>query len=468
MTIWLPDLTAFDGPRYQAIVAALDRAIREGALAAGARLPPVRELAFRLGVTSGTVSRAYQLAEARGLVSGEVGRGTYVRATPVATPAPATPVADEAEGPVQLHRNIPVGHDAGEAIAAALGKVMAQAERSNAFALGLTRVYEAPEGARRHREAGARWVARVGVEAAADEVVAGLGAQHALVMALSVLARPGETVLAEAMAYAGFSEAARFLHLETEGVAFDALGMLPEALEEAAARTGARVVFLVPTCSNPTASTMDLDRRQALVEVARRRDLMLIEDDVYGFLPRHRPPALRTLAPERVFYIASGSKCLAPGLRTAWTVAPRRFVEELADNNHALLVAPPTLPFEIVANWIEDGTADRLIESQRLEVASRREIALQCLTGLDVTLPEGCLHGFLRLPAPWRAQDFASAALRRGAVVRPANAFAVGRAEVPHAVRFSIGQPAGREALAEGLRIIAEVARDAPKRRDLI
>src|SRR3546814_2600007 len=140
---------------------------------------------------------------------------------------------------------------------------------------------------------------------------------------LAVLAEPGEPVLAEALTYPGVLDAARLLRRPLKPVAMDEEGVIPGALDEAAAATGARTVVLVPTIQNPTATVMGAERRRAITEVARRRNLMIVEDDVYGFLLESRPPPIATFAPERTVYLTSASKCLAPGLRAGWIAAPR-------------------------------------------------------------------------------------------------------------------------------------------------
>jgi len=454
MTIWQPNLEAFPGPRYQAIADSIADAIRRGTLPAGSKLPPQRELAWRLGVTVGTVSRGYMLAVERGLLSGEVGRGTYVK--PPQTPEAAI-LPPASDGPIDLSRNIPAGSEPARALAAALSELAGRPGMERLLAYG------ASAGHATHREAGAEWIARAGYRVAPSQVVLTAGAQQGIAIALAVSTQPGERVLTEQLTYCGVLDSARLLQRRLEGVALDGQGMRPDALEAACDAGPARVVWLVPTIQNPTAATMSLQRRQEIAAIARRRNLLLIEDDVYGFLPPNRPPPIATLAPERTIYLASASKCITPGLRVGWLACPPDYVQRCIDALHALAISLPALPAQIITQWIVDGTADRLTELQREETLARQAIAAEAFAGFEMRSDPYGLHVFLTLPEPWRAQEFAGAARNRGIIAVPAGTFAVGRSEAPHAIRLSLGGGGlDRAGLRRVLDTLAELARAAP------
>ncbi|MCW5751065.1 MAG: PLP-dependent aminotransferase family protein [Alphaproteobacteria bacterium] len=464
MTIWAPRIEDFPGPRYQAIAEAIALAIREGELKAGDRLPPVRDLAYRLGLTVGTVNRGYMLAEARGQVSGEVGRGTYVREQPrpmMKFPDPpdgeGDNLLDMGDAALNLTRNVPVGEQISDAVIATLHKVAESCARERALPHSFLS-YGEPAGTLRYRAAGAHWLRRTGIEVPPERVVVTGGAQQALAAALGALAAPGERILCERLTYAGLLHAARLYHLQPEGLPMDEEGLLPESLEAACREGGVRILCLVPTMQNPTTSIMGLARRRKIVEIARRHELIIIEDDVYGILPTDRPPPIATLAPERTIHVASASKCLTPGMRMGWLAAPAVHVERLIDAMYAMSIALPTLPLEMITRWIEDGTAEKLIAMQREECAARHEIAARHLQGLEYRSHPHCFHVWLQLPEPWRAQEFVQAAARRGILLLAAGHFAVGRAPAPHAVRISIGAAPSRERLAQALRDVAELA----------
>jgi len=455
MTIWLPDLTSHAGPRYRAIAEAIAEAVVHGDLAPGDKLPPQRELAWRLEVTVGTVSRGYMLAEQRGLVSGEIGRGTFVKA---AGSGGATPLlAPPTDGVLDLSRNMSVGRANAEALARTLAELAAEPDLESFL------MYMPPAGHPEHRAAAARWMARVGLEAAPDRIVLGHGAQQGLAACLDVLAAPGETVLTEALSFPLLIDPARLRDINLSGVALDDEGMIPEALDEAAVKTGARLVVIVPTVQNPTASVMGEERRRAVAEVAKRRDLLIVEDDVYGYLLRDRPPPIAVFAPENTVYLTSASKCLAPGLRVGWLAAPERMIDRFTEIIYGDCVAQPALTHEIVRRWIEDGTADTLAGQLGRETAARQKMAYEHLAGFALRGSPSSLHVMLELPRPWRRDEFVGAALGRGIRIASLSAFALDPEAAPEAVRLSLAAAPDRATLGRALTTLRELAEAGPR-----
>ncbi len=451
MTMWLPVIAENAGPRYQAIADAIAAAVAGGELQPGDRLPPQRELAYRLGVTVGTVSRAYSLAERNGLLAGEVGRGTFVRDRQShAGPDMLLPVSDVT---VDLGINMACGPEHGTALRAALARLAETGGLENLLP------YMPLGGHIEHRAAGAGWLTGRGVDVAPEQVVLTNGAQHGLAVALAAAAEPGATVMVESLTYAGVLGTASFVGRRIAGVAMDEDGVLPDALDMTALRTGAKVAVLVPTIHNPTALVMSEARRQAIAEVARRRNLIVIEDDVYGRLPVDSPPPLAAIIPERTIYVSSASKTLAPGLRVGWVVAPPDYVAAIAGAAFASSVAQPALTHEIVRGWIEDGTAETLVKTLRSEMAARQDIAAGALAGFELRAHPNSFHLLLDLPEPWTAGGFVEAALNRGIRVTPASAFAVDEAASPNAVRISVAAARDRETLATALATLAEMLR---------
>src|SRR5690349_1756403 len=186
MTSWSPNLSQSAGPRYVAIADTLARDIAQGRLKAGDRLPTHRELAWKLGVTVGTVTRAYAEAERRGLIAGEVGRGTFIRDRAIDV-VPSTPNAPD--GFIDLARNFPPGWRDNREIADLLSDLSLSNDLSPLLG------YAPNLGLPAHREAGAQWLTRSGIDVAASQVAVTDGAQHATVASLSALTRPGHGVL---------------------------------------------------------------------------------------------------------------------------------------------------------------------------------------------------------------------------------------------------------------------------------
>lgn len=453
MTNWLPDTSSLEGPRYVAIADALARDIAAGDLPPGTRLPTHRDLAWRLGVTVGTVSRAYAEAERRGFVTGEVGRGTFIRGSPLAE-ATLPPIPSEDRGApalIDLSYNFPPPTVEDGALGATL---RAMGDDPHATTL---LPYQPSAGRRAHREAAAVWLGRHGLGVAPDEVVITNGAQHAIAVVLASLTRPGDRIAAEAFTYPVVKLTAQMLGLRVTGIAMDEHGIRPEAFAAACRAGGLKALYCVPTLHNPTTGTLSEDRRAALVEVARAHGVALIEDDLMRLMGEGAPPPLAALAPERTYYITSLSKTVAPGLRVGFVAAPRQAVERLAEVVRATGWMTTPLGVEVAARWITDGTAERILTARRREVEARRLKVRAAFRGYTAACAPGSMNAWLQLPEPWTANAFAQAARDRGVVLTPAEAFAIDRRDRTPAVRICFGSAPDHARLDAALAILTDL-----------
>ena len=466
-TMWTPDLSARTGPRYAAIADALAADVGAGRVTAGERLPTHRELARLLAVTVGTVSRAYAEAQRRGLVSGEVGRGTFVRDDAVAVAAAGTAATALSFGePLRVDDGL---IDLGPAVPASPLHDEEERVLREAFA-ALGRAADLPSllgcqphaGMGRHREVAAAWLSELGLKVPPGRVLITSGAQHAMAVTFAAVARPGDLVLTEDVTFPGMKGLANLMHLRLQGLAMDADGLCPDAFEHAARQGESRVLYTIPTHHNPTATVMPEERRREIVAVARRHGVTIVEDDVYGFLPRERPPSFAALAPELAYSIHGTSKIVVPGLRVGFLAAPEAMVERLAAGIWATtwMASPPMA--EIVSRWIADGTLRRFLAWRREEAQARVAIARRVLDGAELSASPRGFFVWLRLPEPWCATDFVNLARRRGVLVIPPETFVAGRGRVPHAVRVSLAAIRERERLEEGLTILAGLLAEPP------
>jgi len=456
MTSWAPEIRQRKGPRYLAIAEALADDAGAGRLPPGTRLPTHRELADRLGLTVGTVTRAYAEAARRNLVSGEVGRGTFVRA-----PASRFVGASRTEpGLIDLSANHPPNNPGGGE-SGALVRALAALSRRRDLA-GLLD-YPPPGGAREHRAAGAEWIRRSGLEAKAERVLVSSGNQHGMTAVFAALLSPGDLVLTEALTYPGLKNLAGLLSLRLQGVALDEQGMRPDALAAACRARTAKALYCVPTLQNPTTSIMSEERRRQIAAVAREHGVLIVEDDVHGRIPERAPRPLAAFAPEASVYLTGTSKVLAPGLRVGFIAAPDGMVDRIAAAIRGTTWMAAPLMAEIAATWIKDGTAEKILKRKRREAASRQQLAGRILGRFAGRAHAASYHFWLALPEPWSGEAFAEAARRRGVGVTPASAFAVGRSGVPDAVRVCLGAARDRAELERGLRVLADLLAASPE-----
>jgi DNA-binding transcriptional MocR family regulator len=447
-------------PVYRQIADAISSAVQAGTFPPGCRLSPQRDLARELGVNLTTISRAYAELRRLGIVVGSPSRGTFVRYQAAADPdfrsggeefVPHDPRFIDLSvnaAPTPLYRQY-------------LAQTLLRLADDPRFAA--LEDYQPAAGPSWARETGADWIGRAGQRPDPGQVVVTAGAQAGLFTTLAAICRRDDVILANHVTYFGLRALANRLNFRLRGIATDEHGPLPEAVAAACADGEVRALFTVPCLDNPTATTIPLARRVALADVARRLGIYLIEDDIYGPLLAERPPPIASLYPERTIYITGVSKALAPGLRVGFVLPPRELTGAIAEVVRETTWMSPPLSMLIATNWIEDGTADRILDSHRTELRARQDLAAKLLTGLNFDTNPYSTHIWLHLPEPWRSTDFTAQLQARGVRIMASEAFATGSSPVPHAVRINIGAARSREQLRTALETILATLAQRPK-----
>ena len=451
--MWLPNLDARKGPVYRAIADAIDDDVQRGLLRAGARLPPHRDLADHLGVTVTTITRAYTEASRRGLISGHVGRGTFIRG--------AEPEESEYEpGVLDLSINILIPDKEVAHLEAHLfqRRMLSWTQLLN---------YAPKRGHLRHRQAMAAWLAHMGMPVEPDAIVLTAGAQHGLATAVMAALNPGDVLLTEELTYSGMRLLTQQLHVKPRGVAMDAEGIRPDALEAACRATRARALYCMPRLQNPISAVMSEKRRRQIAAVAEKYRLTVIEDDTYGFLSPERTP-LRPLIPHRTIYVTSLSKSLFPGMRLGCVVPPPALIDKITRAVWATMISTSPIGADLLCGWIEDGTAARIAHWKRSEGAARQLMARRLLTGERYQTHPTSHHLWLSLPPKWTSDAFVAQVRSRGVVLNSSAEFAVGD-QPPRAVRLCLGTPRTRAGLEQALTRVAECLMErAPAARAVV
>lgn len=439
--MWTPALRDDADTVTGRLLAALRRDISEGRLTPGTKLPPHRELAHQLSIGIGTVTAAYAEAARQGLVTAQVGRGSFV--------AEAAPERRQT-GPLLLGQNIPPLDHSARRFSATLAKLRNRADLTDQLA------YAPVAGHESHRRLGVTWLRQTSGMDCADpaRLIVTTGAQQAMTLAVDTLCRPGDTILTEAATYFGIRSIAQAGGYKVRGLAMDQEGLLPDALDRAAAQ-GARLLYTLPTLQNPTGRTMSAGRRADIARIARKHDLWIVEDDIYSaFALGNSPPPLSLLAPERSFYINGTSKALAPGLRTGYLLVPDAdHLERILRLIRARIYAPATMGAMIASQWIEDGSAAEIVADMQAEMKLRGELA-QHILGDAMERPDDvrCPHIWLPMPE-LAAERMAARALRGGIEVTPPSAPVVDP-DLISGVRICIGAVPDHVQLEGALRTI--------------
>ncbi|MEM9968133.1 MAG: PLP-dependent aminotransferase family protein [Pseudomonadota bacterium] len=444
-TIYSPDDLTDKGPKYKGVVALIRDQIARERLRVGDKLPPVRELAWQLKITPGTVARAYTVLIDSGVLKAEVGRGTYVAPGQGEVQSDVTkkPLLIEVDaiahdtshqpGPVNLYSpHLPNGGQV--ALIRRLLAEIAQEPPSGVMH------YPSRRGSRAAREAMLHWLQGSPTGAVeADEIVLTHGGQNATLLVLQTVLRGRKpAIFVEELAYPGFRRAAELLRADIVPVAMDQNGVIPEALADAAVRhPEGQILCTSPEVHSPTCVLTPTERRRSIVAVARQHDLHLMEDDCYR-MGHAEGPGYRQLAPERGWYISSISKSITPALRLGCAIGPRGMSAALhraAEHGFFGLATPLS---DLAAAVLRHPDLPDIMARTRLSVEQYVKVAVNTLGAFDLRWRKDVPFLWLVLPPGWRASAFCLAAEQRGVQIRPAEDFACRDAQTPHAVRMAI------------------------------
>lgn len=457
MTNWLPDLSESKGPLYVRLADSIEQAIGDETLRAGSKLPPLRNLAFDIGVTVGTVSRAYSIARERGLVSGEVGRGTYV--------------LDKQEASVQSGNDLqrysglmpspnPNLIAMNSTSAPEIGQSLQIAEIFNQLAVEDPKMIS---DYLRHipdhwREAGQKWLSKQNWTPDVENVLPTMGAHAALMAVLNAVTITGDRIAFEELTYPATVRAGALMGRRPIKVASNEHGIDPEAFEHICAQQHPKIAVLVSTFNNPTLTTIPYENRLKIVESARRHNVLILDDDTYGVLDNEAPPPFAKLAPERAFHVSSLSKSVAAGLRSGFVACPPGYVNRVMNAHRLITGSAPRAMKEVSVRLINSGKAEIIQQKAYAENARRIEKLRAALDGFDFKSDLRCPFIWLRLPEPWVPSTFCKAARANNVLVEEADEFKVGQTDhaVPF-VRIAITGELAANRLDEGLAVIRDL-----------
>jgi DNA-binding transcriptional MocR family regulator len=444
-------LHSVQSTNYHQLADAILAEIRAGKLRPGDKLPPQREFAYSRGIAVSTAQRVYAELQRRGMVSGEVGRGTFVR---LAVPAGrlTTSLAEPTSLRIDLDLNFPTVPEQEALLSSSIAELMRRDEQWRpAFAPASARGTRALRNttATFLSSAPGRW------SLPADRLLFAGNGKQAIAAALAATVRRGELLGVEALTYPFIKTIAQQLGIRLVPLPLDDEGIVPAALVETHEDVGLSAIYLQPALHNPLGVTMSSARSAEIAEILRTQGILAIEDTTYAFLDPNGA-SLQWLAPEDVIRIDSLSKRLAPGLTLGFIVAPGRRVEDISRALHSGAWVPPAFAQTVCSRWMADGTAAKIADAKRIDAAARQRLAHERLGRFGLTGNGHAYHSWLPLPPSWRADMFVAAAARHNIALTPASAFAVVAGHAPNAVRLALSAPP-LEVLAEALEKLASI-----------
>ncbi|MDX2204436.1 MAG: PLP-dependent aminotransferase family protein [Hyphomicrobiaceae bacterium] len=440
---------------YMIHVDALARRIATGALKPGDRLPPQRRFAYETGIAVSTAARVYGELLRRGLVVGEVGRGTFVAGR---APAAIGVRAEALEGRIDLDFNFPTIPQQAGLIARSAGHLQRPEAVAAAFAPVTGRRIEAARQALAPLAGAGGWTADP-----AGLAFTGCGRQS-IAAAISALVPIGGRLAVEAVSYPLVKSLTARLGVVMVPIGMDEEGLRPDLLARAHRAGAVSAIYLQPILHNPLGITMGARRRAEILRMAEKLGVEIIEDIVYSFLAD--VPPLAAEAPERCLVADSLSKRVAAGAGLGWAWAPERLRDRLASAIRTGAWNAGPLALELATRMMADGTMAEITRLKRDDARVRQGLVAECLAGYEHAADPRSYHVWLKLPEGWRSDTFAAAAARAGISLTPSSAFAMVAGHAPNAVRLGLGLP-GLADLRTALQRLAQLLRAGSETVDI-
>ena len=483
--LWTVDLEPLkdrsDWPLYRQLYEQIAQQIRTGRMARGMRLPATRELAGQLGLNRTTIAAAYEMLEAEGLITGQVGRGSFVKAQPeggmpgvdwnsllersdsvLSGHAPAAGKQAIRFGISQPSRDLfPL-----DEFRAACAEVLARADLADLLQLGSPSGYEP---LRRYLLEEAR---RQGAAGTGDDLVITNGCQQALDLIGRVLVRPGDRVAIEDPVYPGLKNLLSGMGAQLLAIPVFSDGVDVEFAERLLKRERPRLVVVTSNFQNPTGATLPLAARRALLAAVHATGVPVIENDPYGELryQGHAVASLKQLDPRGgTVLLRSFSKVSFPGLRVGWALGPKPLMERLRNAKEASDLHTDQLSQAVLLEFMESGRLDahraRMLAAGAERLAATLDACRRFLPAATRwTRPEGGMNVWVRLPAPLDAGDLLPRAQKEGVAYLPGRYFEVSRRQTG-ALRLSFADLAP-EQIRRGVEILGRVATEEIDRVD--
>lgn len=466
-------------PLYQQIEQIIKEKISQGEWPPGTKIPSQRKLADIFEVNRSTVTAALDELTAQGLLEGKRGGGTIVtnRTWSGLTEWPVLDWTGYVRSGIHRPNSLTIqeinrqefkkdiirlgtGELAPELLPYQQMKKILQDAEAGKLMLG----YEEPKGNRYTREVLAAHLKEKGIHVSPDSILIVSGALQALQLISIGLLKRKAAVLTEKPSYLYSLHIFQSMEMRLYGLPLDKRGLDPAVISACKKQHGADLLYTIPSFHNPTGFQMAEDRRKELIQVSKRLSLPIIEDDAYGDLWLDMPPPspLKALDQDgNVLYVGTLSKTVSPGLRIGWVAGPEPVIDRLADIKMQTDYGSSSLSQWAAAKWISSGLYAENLKLIRNELKKRRDTALRCLEAYFGGIarwekPRGGFYIWVTFLKPLAISALFEKALKKNILINPGTLY---DKEAKQSIRLSYSY-ASRSALENGIRIVAELARE--------
>lgn len=455
---WKPNRDQLTSPLYLSIANLLEYDIVNGYLAPNTKLPPQRELADYLDINLSTITRAFKICELKGLIYATTGRGTFVAPNAGATIS----IADNEiqKNYIEMAIIKPVDQ---------FNSLVAETTKSVLSKGYLEKLldYNSPLGTPYHKMSARKWLHKYNMNANIENIAITSGAQNSLTLILISLFHSGDKIAVDKYTYPNFIQLANMLNIQLIPVEGDIFGMKPEELDAQCKLNNIQGIYLVPSCNNPTAILMNMERRREIAKIIKKNNLLLIEDAIYSFLAPQNYLPITSFIPEQSIYINSTSKSLCSGLRVAFMVYPEKYSSKIIRGVYNINIKTPALNTEIIAELINTGMADRIIEEKLLVSKERNEIYKKYFQIENPNENHDSFFRLISLKQRFDADQFEKKALSHGIRIYHSNRFLVGNYEEKQFLRVSLSSTANSSELEKGLSILKDILLEPTDSEDI-
>ncbi|MBW4890899.1 PLP-dependent aminotransferase family protein [Mucilaginibacter sp. HMF5004] len=312
-----------------------------------------------------------------------------------------------------------------------------------------------PTGGRlKDKEIAGQWLSQAGFTVDPVDVYIGSGGHHSIIVALLAAKLQNKAVVVEELTYSNFKSIAKLFNIKLIACNIDERGIIPSHLAEICTLQKPDALFVAPTVNNPMGYVMPVDRRKEIVNIARAHNLIIIEDDAYGFLEEAILPNFFHLAPERSFYIYSFSKPLSQSIKASYLLAPKPFSKGVIDALRSTTSNNSPMLMEVLNDYITSGELIKLIDEKRREGFKRQQKVRELLAGYQVTGHKNGWHLWLNLPDGMSSAGFNQQLIAAGVKIVPSVAYSSIDGLHQQAIRIAFGGESDFDKVVEGIEII--------------
>ena len=445
---WVPKIDNSNTSIYKQIADQIELDINSGKLLPGTKLPPQRIIANYLNINHGTVTRAYKLCEEKGLISGTIGKGTFVAST---AGLPLNMLTDHNDNNIiSMGMALPL-YETNSLIESCIKKVSEQIDYSQVLK------YCPSEGHIKHRYIASEWLKNYKINSTPENVIITNGTQSAFTIILITLFNKGDRIIVDEFTYSGLKSLSTYLGIILVPVKGDMTGTDIDELKQVCNRENPKGIYLVPDCNNPTTISLTIEKRIKIAEIIKENDLILIEDAACSFTLKEKLPPISSFVPDQGIYIHGTSKALNPTFRISYLISPSKYTKKLQNGINNITWMASIYGAEILSLFQVSSLYESIVET-KLEILKKRNMLFdEIMNGFDFIDSETSLYRYLKLPEGWNDIVIERDALESGVQVISANRFFAGTTIKYNSIRVSVSSPENQEELEKGLLLLKDV-----------